>query len=332
MLPPLKIAIATQSCYAHQNKPWRDDEALCAYLKKKGHDATIIDWQDSAFNPTQYDAIFVSTTWNIPAHSNDFISWLDMCEADKKKRLINTKQILTFGLKKDIYYAFLNTQESLKPHLIPTRFVTSENKTGFDKKFIHSLSEEDGFAGHNLVIKPIISADGYQTYFFGNNAQNDSPYFIPSIDEAEKICHDILDHAHLRGLMVQPYIKGIENGEYSLTYLRGKLALCIKKNGGFRNDKSINRIAIDTARLHHNIRDVANNASKALIDKFGIDHLTRYRIDIIRDGDTTYISELELVEPNCNFGVTFNNSDHNYSFGTLVAQLGDAILQTAYTF
>jgi hypothetical protein len=104
-LAPYNIAIAAYGKYAKYGTYWDDDAWLKFELEQRGHHVDIIDWHDEQVKLTEYQGIFVSSTWDIPSNPSAFEHWLDLCEADHVKRLINASQLLRRGIRK---YDYLN--------------------------------------------------------------------------------------------------------------------------------------------------------------------------------------------------------------------------------
>lgn len=104
--PAPRIAIATEEKYSTAH--WEDDRKLAEALENKGCEVDILNWRDP-HAWTTYDAIFVSSTWDIPAHPDEFIAWIESCSADRH-RLINDKDLLIANVIKSRYLHVLQKE------------------------------------------------------------------------------------------------------------------------------------------------------------------------------------------------------------------------------
>lgn len=305
-----RIAIATERAYMPPNM-WFDDALLKRVLIDMGHEAVIIDWQDQSFDPQGFDGIFVSSTWNELEDPEAFLRWLMHCEADKE-RLMNPRSVLEFGLRKDRIVRFLEEKAQdnteLADCLVPTHIVTagdddpSEVATGVLSRLLEQSWSEAG-----LVIKPVISADGFMTRVYApvNHAISimKTEHLIPSRYEAVKHLADILRLPRLQGALVQQYVTGIEtHGEYSLAFVGERLCNAVKKSAGFRRSVgSVDRRWIANSDLPLTVLHTATCLRDVVCGHFA--NLTRFRLDLFMQDSQAKLGEIELVSPNLNWCV-----------------------------
>jgi hypothetical protein len=99
------------------------------------------------------------------------------------------------------------------------------------------------------------------------------------------------DAVRTRDMLVQPYIRDVEtSGERSIVWLGGEVSHAVRKRPRFAGeDESVDSVPIadDEAALAH--------ACMAYAGQFGA--MTYGRVDVIRDGATLRVMELELIEP-----------------------------------
>lgn len=220
------IAIVTDAASKSNGNIWPDDAALAAGLSKKDCSVSLQEWR-SMPNPLSYDAIFVSTLWDIIDYTAKFIDWLKNCEADGKKRLINDGALTRDNFIKSNYLnklaAKFGEADSDTGSVTPSRYYApladTDNRIEAirDRKF-EDIINQPIFAGNDIVLKPIISADGRDTFVFRRNgvSAGDPAHELLTLDKADAAFEKILNDHRNRGVIVQQYIKGIEKGEYSI--------------------------------------------------------------------------------------------------------------------
>ena len=135
-----------------------------------------------------------------------------------------------------------------------------------DTKFVYDIKDVN--INGKSVIKPIISASGNKTFI------------VENIEDVQKV-EDIN-----KGYMVQPYIKDVQNGEYSVILLDKEIMYGIKRYPGIFTDKcSVEYVN----QLDDNISEICNKVN-------GIKEYEDYvfmRIDIVDNK----VIEVELLDP-----------------------------------
>ncbi|MEM6285481.1 MAG: hypothetical protein AAF787_25040, partial [Chloroflexota bacterium] len=336
-----RIAIATESKYV-EKKPWDEDGWLKAALEGRGHTVDIIDWMDDSINVQDYDAIFVSSTWNIPDAPSQFEDWLKRCEIGKP-RLINPYAVLAEGIKKYDYMGLLLKQfgevESDDGSIVPTRFYTVsppprgvynlETLNGRTlEQILETLDKTDLWRGKDIVLKPATSADGKHTYVYnrsGNDVMVKAEYkdrILTTLREAEAEFDRIMQDPNSNGIMVQVYMPAVENGEYSLTFFDGQFSHAVQKPPGFRADNSNLRRLRKPDEI---MLAFAMRAIQYICDKFEVETLTRCRVDLFYgDNRCPILCELEFVDPNMNIK-RVNEELGEAKRNEVVSNLADAI-------
>lgn len=310
-----RIAIATMDTYAPPKAPWFDDAYLTEELTNAGHDVTILNWRDRSVDGTNFDGIFVSSTWDECHAPDEFLAWLYHSERDGVKRLINARNILEFGLYKDRLIQSLQSHAErnvdIAALLVPTA-VLYQTDIGAGKTLqaiLNKLDTECSFVGLDIVLKPVISADGYMTSIYRRSERaipgGKDEHILASAQAAQDHFNAIMAEKHLRGVLLQPYLSGIEDGEWSLTFTGLQLLNVIKKPCGFRNDLTKNRIWISPDALPMTLQDASRLIQSVLPTVLNdtIDQLVRYRLDFILQDGVAKLCEIELVSPNPNFSV-----------------------------
>lgn len=126
----LRIGIATEAKYSEPNEPWFDDRCLKEELERRSHRVEVINWGASDVRLHDFDAIFVSSTWDIPCDPQGFFDWLDRCESDGITRLINAAAAMRDNVIKSRYMTDLTHkfgEQSCKTGSItPSRFYATQ--------------------------------------------------------------------------------------------------------------------------------------------------------------------------------------------------------------
>ena len=128
-----------------------------------------------------------------------------------------------------------------------------------------------------IVLKPAISESGFNNYKTSD----------------EKELKELLPKFKNSKILVQPYIKDIDKGEYSLIYIDGKLVnIVLKYNDVFMNRNSVKYIEESNASkellsLGNKIVDIKNYKGYLFM-----------RIDVVQNASKYEIMEVELLDPN----------------------------------
>lgn len=316
----MKICIATSANYT--SNPWREDLWLSEALTEAGCSVALCDWK-APEDWQSFDAIFVSSTWNIPSAPQAFLTWLEACEADNQRRLINDRELLALGIHKDTYWKVLETSRDLElvNALTPSRFALSAGRHFSD--FVKDCMEV--WPDERLVFKPIISSSSANTFVFdpsGTAKAHDPERVVTSADVLRERLQSIWSDDRLRGLIAQPYLSGIEAGEKSATFVGGKLVSAVQKMPGFGPMASSTLAAVTDKATLDELSTLGRTALSAITAHASAP--VRARLDVIPHQDGMRILEVELVEPSCNFS-PLEPSARNDAIRTLA----DAIIKAA---
>jgi hypothetical protein len=320
----VRIAIAAAAAYTPTgaNGPWFDDQLLHESLVGAGHEATIISWETSNIDLLQFDAIFVSSTWNGCTDPQAFRAWLDACEADGRQRLINDRAVLDTGFVKSRYWRMLEhalaqdaTLRALG-RLTPSRFYIAGD-AGLDAAealagrsladVLAELNSDPQWAESNLVLKPVISADGIDTFVYNRfnrtiliDDAKRAQFVLTTSAQAEAVLQRLAGDTLRDGAVLQPYMRGVEAGEYSLTVLGGACTHAVRKPKLFKGDGSSRREMIALADLPSGMLAFAEGLVGWMDTQFGPDSLSRARVDLFDQDGVSVLCELECVDPNTN--------------------------------
>lgn len=264
-----RVAIAT---YGRAPALAPDDQLLVPALNALDVLAEPVVWSSHAMW-TAYDAVIIRSCWDYHLHSDAFHVWLDKLEKAGVP-IWNPASLVRWNSDKK----YLNDLAARAVPTIETIFV-KRGRTAEVEKIIG----ERGWA--KVVIKPAISASGFETYAI------DAP-----IDDLSRAT--IARVASSGDVLVQPFAEEIpRDGELSFVFLDGEFSHAALKRaatatGEFRvqteHGGTVDRISPAT--------DLVEQAAKCLSV---LPTMPLYaRVDGIRRNDRFVLMELELIEPN----------------------------------
>lgn len=261
-----KIAIV--SCDKWINKI-QEDLLLKQHLENEGYNVQIISWEDPKISYNDYFGLILRSVWGYQNKYSEFKTWLSMVK-NIGIPLFNNVDIILDNIKKDKQF------EILYKHNIPY----------IDTEFIFDVQKLDTYINNEFpkVIKPIISGSGNNTFTL-NSKEN--------INQIKEIYKKLLVEKD-NGIMLQPFIPEIKDGEFACIYIDGinthnmlrfPGVLSVKHKPFFLNDIPVS---------------VSNLAQKVSMLEEYKDYLYM-RIDIVLVNNEPLIMEVELAEPDLLF-------------------------------
>ena len=275
MFKEVKISmkkIAIVSCNKRKNKI-EEDKLLQNALIQSGYNADIISWEDADVNYDEYIALVLRSVWGYQNNYLEFKTWLNMIK-QSQILLLNSPELVSNNIRKDKQFELLAKYEI---PIIPTEFIYKLEDLFNDIKFDEKKPK---------VLKPIISGSGENTFLVDNN---ESLYTDKIIKPFEKIikCED-------NGIMLQPYIGEVKNGEFACIYIDGvNTHNMMRYPGIFANRKK----PVYLTNIPEAVKKLADKVSK--IEEYS-NHLYM-RIDIVLHNNKPMIMEVELAEPDLLF-------------------------------
>ena len=274
-----RVGIAT---YGRAPRLAPDDQLLLPALEACGVDAEPVVWSSRSSVWTAYDAILIRSCWDYHLHSATFHEWLDRLEQGGAT-VWNAPSLVRWNADKR--YLLDLAQRGVAT--IPTRIVPR----GRIGELERILSEE---RWSRFVIKPAISASGFETYAL------DAP-----IDDAARA--SIARVVSAGDALVQPFADEIpRDGELSFMFIEGVFSHATLKRataGEFRvqteHGGSVERVDAPLALIEDAARALSSLPTVPLYA----------RVDgIARDG-AFVLMELELIEPNLFFELSPGSAD-----------------------
>lgn len=263
-----KIGIV--SCDKWKNKI-QEDLLLQREFMKKGRHSEIISWQDKTIDYNEYECLILRSVWGYQDYYNEFKNWLLFIKANNIT-LFNDADIILNNIRKDKQFEILNN------HSIPY-IQTTIIKNYIDWNNLKSY-------GDMIVIKPIISGSGNNTYKFKLSPESGQVQIDDSIIQK----YERLLKEPDNGLIIQPFIPSIKNGEYACVFIDGINTHNMLRFPGVFSEK---KHPYYLTKVPKNVLDLAKSVS--ILSEF--DGYLFMRVDIVVYNDRPYIMEVELAEP-----------------------------------
>lgn len=248
-----KVGLVSNNKYLNKIS---EDLTLKKALIDDGINAEIISWEYPDNNYYAYDCLIVRSVWGYHNNYPAFKKWLQFIK-DIGIPIYNSIDIIQQNIRKDLQFDILD------------RNGISHVDTIFQKYII-----DYSMIGENKVIKPIISGSGNNTYKSDEiNLQN-----VESIIKEDE-----------NGIMIQPYEKSIEKGEFSIIYIDGENTHNMIRFPGVLYKKA----------KPYEIKDIPNSIIQLANQVKNIPEyqdVLYMRVDII-DEDNPKVMEVELTEP-----------------------------------
>ncbi|HET8622751.1 MAG TPA: hypothetical protein VFM14_04260 [Gemmatimonadales bacterium] len=264
--PDRLIAFVTWSGLPHLST---DDRLAAATLAARGMAVDAVVWDDPAVDWSRYGNTVVRSTWDYHLRPAEFLAWVDRVAA-AGSRLWNPPSLLRWNLDKR-YLAELGMRGV---PVIPT--------VALPRGETSSLREVLDAAGWSeVVVKPAVSASAHQTWRSSTGqAAADAERFAGLLGAGD--------------VLVQPFLREIEQGEWSLCFFGGRFSHAVLKRphaGEFRVQSELGGEVVvadpERAALARAEEALALVASPWLYA----------RVDGCMVGGDFVLMELELIEP-----------------------------------
>lgn len=277
-----KIAIVSSDKWINIVK---EDILLKIELNNIFIDVDIISWQDKNIDYTKYDALIIRSIWGYQDYIEAFIDWLNMLK-EKNIKVFNNIDILLSNLNK--YEQFKILDNNNLRH-IDTFFIKKENIN-----VINSIYKEY----KDIVLKPIISGSGNNTFIISDNIKKNNIKIENVKEKFDKVLNKVNNY-----IMVQPFVKEINDGELSVVIINNKIShAAIRYINVFNNVNQIKIINVND--LDKKVLDIVKKCQNIKEYKDAL----YIRIDLVKIENEYKIMELELVEPQLFFEFKQNKS------------------------
>ena len=266
-----------------------DDRLLIPALERLGIRAEPSIWSDRSIHWRDFDAVIIRSCWDYHLRFAQFENWLAALQADSVP-LWNPASVVRWNADKRYLLDLAGRGVATIPTMTAMR--------GHDA--VESLAAAEGWT--RFVIKPAISASGYETFALR----------MP-LDEASR--DTIARVANLGTVLVQPFADEIARfGELSLMFFDGAFSHATVKRarpGEFRvqteHGGTVDPIVVEQALIEQAAAVVRSLDERPLYA----------RVDGITRGDAFLLMELELIEPNVFMSYSENAAER---FARAIAQ------------
>lgn len=263
-----------------------EDEWLVAALANGGMEASLAAWDDAS-EEWDCDVVVVRSVWGYQHHLPAFLAWLDRLD-ERRIVVLNPSSMIRANIDKVAQLAWLDA--SAVPH-VPTALIrSSDADAGAPLARLVADRLPDAPA---VVLKPAVSASGHDTILVDPSGRTGSAG--ASVDDAERMLAEVLSRPGNRGVLVQPFLPQIDQGEHALVYLGGRFSHCFVRFPGLigRRRESAHVEAPEPAHL-----SLAEGVLACL------DEVPTYaRVDVLDSASGPLVMELELAEPFLGFGL-----------------------------
>jgi glutathione synthase/RimK-type ligase-like ATP-grasp enzyme len=234
-----------------------EEPLLLDALRRVGVEAVGRPW-DSDTDWASYDLVVVRSTWDYVGRLEEFLAW-----ADSVPRLANPASVLRDNTDK----RYLGRLAAAGVPVVPTTFADAY------------WTPPEG----EYVVKPTVSA-----------ASADTVRYRPGQEEAAQ-AHVSRLLAAGRGVMVQPYLAGVETAdETSVLYVGGEFSHGARKTAALAGDRALHPLELELGPREPSAaeREVAEQVIAAVDEP-----LLYARVDLLPGPDGPLLLELELTEP-----------------------------------
>jgi glutathione synthase/RimK-type ligase-like ATP-grasp enzyme len=258
-----------------------DDRLLRDALVARGAEVEARPW-DTRADWSVYHRIILRSCWNFHHRPEEFRGWVNDVKERYDGSLMNGPKLVQWSVDK----RYLRDLDARGIAIVPTVWVSADDD---DVPDLAALIAEHGWDA-GTVVKPAISATAHQTWRVG-----------PEEAGAHQARFEALLASSPAGVMVQPFLPEIEDGEWSLVFLGGEFSHAVKKRpaaGDFRVQHdfggTIERCEPDPALV-----DDASAALRAAaeVTDTGLEDILYARVDGVMRSGRLLLMELELIEP-----------------------------------
>lgn len=266
--------IAIVTCPKRKNKV-KDDILIKDYLLNNYDvNVEIVSWSNKKINWKKYNVVFIRSIWDYHLNFKEFKKWINYLK-ENNINTVNSINIISNNIYKDEQY------KNKKYNMFFQKRTFIYFKKDYNSFYQEVLKSIDLYSEGELVLKPIVGASSYNVYKY--NKENNNIYLLKRI--VKKIYKSCKNN-QIPGLIIEPFNKGIYDGEFCLVYLNGQILYCAKKFPSRFQERKETKII--------------NEIPSVLIDAFNKIKLfsKRYgRIDFIIENERVVLMEVEETDP-----------------------------------
>lgn len=251
-------------------------------LMKDKYYLSIMDWKKVLKDEEQVknaDIVLIRSVYDYEEYPNKFKKFLKIMQKYKHK-VYNNPKIIKDNYKKK-YLTYFNS--------VPDTNIINKQKISIDeiKNIINSELQKYG----KIVIKPVISNSGKNIHLISSEDDINNIDFM----NIQKIIET-------KGLIVQKFLEGIKNGEYSVIIINDYKYIVHKTNDkDFRIHPFYGGRVTKLEKNNRYYQKLITFASMIIYKYLSINKLTKNdilfaRIDIVIDNEKLYLMEIEIID------------------------------------
>lgn len=267
--------IGIVSCNNWKGKVY-EDISTKYYLNRQGYGADIISYEEEN-DYSKYKALVIKSIWGFQKDKEVFDKFLE--EVSKNKiPLYNSIEIISNNYDKEKQFKLLD-----KYHIkhIETIFIKNNAKIEDNIKEIwkNTFNNYD-----KLVIKPVVSESSADTYIINLNESGKNTITIKDVRNK----YQGINYS----LMLQPFIKEVKDGEYSVICFSNKLSHVIKRCVSVFGEKPYIKY-IEKETIDKKMIEIVNKICS--IEEY--QNNLYIRIDLVKTNEEYQVMEVELLDP-----------------------------------
>ncbi|MEP7065820.1 MAG: hypothetical protein ABI889_07290 [Gemmatimonadota bacterium] len=259
-----------------------DDRLLRDALVARGAEVDARPWDERA-DWSSYHRIVLRSCWNFHHLPKEFLLWINEVKESHDGSLRNSPELVAWSVDK----RYLKDLDAHGIAIVPTIWVSAVE--GTDAPNLDALIAEQGWV-EGVVVKPAISATAHQTWLVEpGSAEDHQARFESTLASLPS------------GVMLQPFLPEIHEGEWSLIFLGGEFSHAVVKrpaSGDFRVQGNFGGTVErrdPVPSLIEDARAVLRAAAEATDTR--VEEILYARVDGIDRNGTLLLMELEVIEP-----------------------------------
>lgn len=245
------------------------ERPLISMLAERGIAAIPLVWNDPAVDWTLFRVLIVRSVWDYHLHAEAFHLWLN---ERTNQRIITWNSIPV--IRNNAHKFYLRDLQSAGVSIVPTLFIP-RGSTSWREQIMTT-------GWQKIVVKPAVSASGYQTHTWPVTALSTVADTIQSLSDAQD-------------MLIQEFMAVIEDpGELSLIFLQKQFSHAVRKKpkpGDFRVQVEYGGDAVPVQP-----DDAIIRSAQQILDRAGKE-LLYARVDGVILNHQFVLMELELIEP-----------------------------------
>jgi glutathione synthase/RimK-type ligase-like ATP-grasp enzyme len=282
MSPPLSPSRVALITYSGVPAITTDDRLLRDALVARGAEVDARPW-DARADWASYHRIVLRSCWNFHHRPAEFLLWVNEVKENHDGSLRNAPALVQWSVDK----RYLMDLDARGIAIVPTVWVSPAGSDGAPD--LDALIAAQGWH-EGAVVKPAISATAHETWLVA-----------PRRAAEHQARFEALLASSQGGVMVQPFLPEIRDGEWSLVFLGGEFSHAVVKrpaDGDFRAQHDFGG-TVERREPDPSLIEDARAALHAAANATGtrMNDILYARVDgIVRDG-TLLLMELEVIEP-----------------------------------